>query len=108
MAKKDYSKLSPEQVAALTGAELTAYTKWLEKQSAANAAADTEATEQVVDVAAERAKEYLNAHPLINSILVTSDGEVFMDSVAGKNHADNYIASVKAHKGQLDIRKFER
>jgi hypothetical protein len=102
--KKDFSAMSPEEIAALTGNDKKAYEKYLnaltekgsKDESEDEAEEVTESSE--FDKAKVLAGEYFQNHKdcPVDSLVICSDGAIFYNNARGKNAADNHVIANKA------------
>lgn len=104
-ANKKFDNLTPEEIQALTGAELEKYNAYVlaKAEGAAAPAAPAEKPApkaklapaekpKTVEELQEIGEDYFKRNPdsPLESVHVTSDGQVFPGSPVGKNHCDNY------------------
>lgn len=100
MAKKNFSKLSPDEVTALTGADLDEYNAWADEQ----ASKTKKPTPESIGAA------YFKSNPMFHedSVIVCEDGTVFAGSIKGQNSADNYVKDKTGANGQMSYTVIQR
>jgi hypothetical protein len=120
MDPKDFSKLSPEEVAALTGDDKVAYDKWLGTSAKPGKLAPSKAPAAKPGKLAPEPKQprsaeelgddYFERHPdsQLDHLWITSDEQIFPGTIQGKNHAENYCTEQKNAGSPLQLSKYNR